>query len=87
MLEDLESHTIHYLMLIIILCLGFGSFLYFSFDRHTQFIIGILTCLSYAVWGIAHHYAENNLNWKIVVEYSIFAALAMAIIDSLILRT
>lgn len=74
-------------MLIIILSLGFGSFLYYSFERQTQFTIAILTCLSYTVWGIVHHYAENNLNWKIVVEYSMFSALAIVIIDSLILRT
>lgn len=87
MLEDIRSHKIHYLMLLIILIFGFGSFLYFSFDRQSQFVVGILTSISYALWGIAHHYGENNLNWKIVVEYSLFAALAIVIIESLILRT
>lgn len=87
MLEDLKSHKIHYLMLIIILCLGFGSFLYFSFDRQTQLIIAVLTSASYVIWGIVHHYAENNLNWKIVVEYTLFSLISLAVILSLVLRT
>lgn len=87
MIKEIKSHFLEYLILGIILILGFGMFLYFSYDRQTQVQIGILVSFAYGLWGIIHHYAERSLNWKIMVEYSLLAAISAIIISSLVLRS
>lgn len=84
--QDFCTHKLHYFALIIILIVGYGGFLFFSFDRQTQLLIGVIVSASYAVWGIVHHFAEHNLNWKIMVEYTLFSIISLAVTISLVLR-
>lgn len=84
--QDFRTHKLHYLSLIIILIVGYGGFLFFSFDRPTQLLIGIVVSLSYVIWGAVHHLAEHNLNWKIMIEYTMFSLISLAIILSLVMR-
>ena len=85
--QDFGTHKFHYLSLIIILMFGYGGFLFFSYDRQLQIIIALAVSASYVVWGTVHHYAEKNLNWKIMVEYTLFSIISLAIMISLVLRT
>lgn len=85
MIEDLKTHLVHYLVLILILGSGFLAFWYFTKDSVSQFLAILTTAFSYLVWGIIHHWLEDNLNLKIVVEYILFAALGVAIF-SLVLK-
>lgn len=83
-MEDIKVHIVHYIILFIILAFGFLAFFYFSFDKNAQrIIIGALS-LSYLSWGIIHHFLEKNLNWKIVVEYTLIALLTFVLIGGLL---
>lgn len=84
--NNIRGHKFHYLSLILILILDFYLFIYFSFDRTAQIIIAILISFSYGIWGITHHYIERNLNWKIVVEYSLFSIISLMILLTLVVR-
>lgn len=84
--QDLSTHKLHYLSLILILIVGYSGFIFFSFDRPTQLLIGIAVSFSYTIWGTVHHFAEHNLNWKIMVEYTMFSLISLAIILSLVMR-
>lgn len=84
--QDFKRHKLYYLVLAVILLLGFSGFLLLSFDKQIQFVISIVICVSYAIWGIAHHYAEKNLNWKIMIEYTLFSLISLAILLSLVMR-
>lgn len=86
MFEDIKTHTLHYLILITILTIGFGSVFVFSEKRNAQFLLGGLTAVLYVLWGVIHHYMEDDLNLKIVIEYTLIAALSVTILFSLLLR-
>lgn len=86
MLEDVKTHTLHYLVLVTILIIGFGSVLVFSTDKNIQLFLGGVTAALYVLWGIIHHYMEDDFNLKIVIEYTLIAALSMTILFSLLLR-
>ena len=75
-----KSHLIHYLILFLFLGLGLWGFSYFSYDRDLQRLIIILVAVAYLSWGIVHHYLEESLNPKIVIEYTSWAALAAALL-------
>lgn len=86
MFEDIKTHTLHYLILITIMAIGFGSVFAFSENKNTQFLLGGLTAVLYVFWGIIHHYMEDDLNLKIVIEYTLIAALSVTILFSLLIR-
>ena len=78
--EDFKKHALHYLFLFIILAFGFFGFWYFSYRPVFQRVVILSTALSYVFWGLVHHRLENNLNYKIVVEYTSLAVLAGALL-------
>lgn len=80
MKKELHFHLIHYLVLILILGLGVLLFLFFSIDKGTQFLVGIIISLLYFVWGVSHHYLEGDLHPAIVVEYLLIALLAIFLV-------
>lgn len=86
MFEDFKTHSLHYLVLLTVIAIGFGSVFILSSDRNTQIFLGGLTALLYVFWGIIHHYMEDDLNIKIVVEYSLIAILSVVILFSLLIR-
>lgn len=77
MFKDIKSHISHYLVLLVVLAIGLESFWLFSFNKTTQTLIVSATAFSYFCWGVVHHYLENNLNLKIVIEYALIAVLGI----------
>ncbi len=77
---DITHHIFHYIILVTILLGGFGAF--FSFRNYPviQLLIGITTALSYALWGIMHHFVDRDLSIKIVIEYLAISAFAIIIL-------
>ena len=64
----LAIHTMHYIVLILILSGSAGAFLLLQGNHTSQLIVGILTAVSYVAWGIIHHTLQKDLHTKIVVE-------------------
>lgn len=74
-----EKHIGYYLSLLAILGAGL-AISFFSSNRSVQILSLILTALFYVLWGIIHHRLHHDLTAKIVVEYSLMAALGISII-------
>lgn len=76
MLEDIKRHVFHYLILFGVLILGLWGFWFFSYNLLLKQTIILVTIALYLAWGVVHHYLEGNLNFKIVVEYTLVTVLA-----------
>lgn len=86
MIEDVKNHLLHYAILITILVIGFGSIGLFSSNKQTQLVLCVLTSSVYVLWGIIHHYMEDDINVKIVMEYFFVAFLSVVILFTIIGR-
>lgn len=65
-----KSHVVtDYLILGLILGIGYLTFNKLSGNTEKQLTIGVITATAYAVWGIFHHFHEGDLHWKIMIEY------------------
>ncbi len=76
----LSIHTVHYIVLLLILFGSAVAFLLLQGNHDNQMIVGILAALSYVAWGIIHHMLEKDLHTKIVVEYVLMGAIAIALL-------
>lgn len=81
------KHLSHYMVLFGILLAGFAGLVLFSYDKAFQVAVASALVLSYASWGVAHHYLDGDLRFETVVEYLVVAILGFVIIFSLIIRT
>ena len=86
MIEDIKNHILHYAILITILVIGFGSIVIFSSNKQIQLVLSIITAVLYALWGVVHHYMEDDMNIKIIMEYFIIAFLSVVILFTIIGR-
>lgn len=75
-----RQHIFQYLMLFLLMSVAFFSFTRCIGDPVKQLEIGITAGLTYMVWGIYHHYLEQDLNWKIVVEYIAVSLVGIAML-------
>lgn len=84
MIKDIKDHYWHYLVLILIIFVG--GMVFFSYpDKMVKFRVGALTALAYILWGIFHHLMEDNLNLKIVVEYTLIGTLSIILLGGVLL--
>lgn len=65
----------HYVALFGILGAAILGFILFSWDRPFQLSLGLATAVSYATWGIVHHWLHDDLYPEVVVEYAGIAVL------------
>ena len=78
MAHRLKAHhyALHYGLLFLLLATGFFAFTNLNGYSERQFQIGVVVILAYLCWGILHHLSDEDLNWKVMIEYagiSIFA--------------
>lgn len=66
----------YFLVLFAVLSMGVAAFFAVAESRQSQLIIGFLTALSYAVWGVSYHQSQKDLHLKVVVEYLLIASVA-----------
>lgn len=57
----------------------------FRFSPQTQFQIFVLAALVYLAVALIHHYKDKTLTLEIIIEYILIAALALLILQGLIL--
>ncbi len=74
----------HYIILLLILGLGTGAFLYVRPNVSLQLVIGIVTSIAYILWGIVHHIIQKNLHQKVVVEYLLIGAIAIVLLVTML---
>jgi hypothetical protein len=84
MIEEIKTHSWHYLILVVLLLTGVVAFLAFP-ERDIKFEVGFLMAITYAIWGIFHHLLEDNLNIRVVIEYILVGILAIALLEGVIL--
>lgn len=86
MQKDSQIHTLHYFFLLSIFSLAIAFFFIFQFERLMQVYVIIATAFAYFLWGIIHHYLEDNLYLKVVIEYFLIALLGSLVLIFLIYR-
>lgn len=67
--------------------LVFISFIFLSawllfllrFSRQVQFMVITTFTFFYLIWAIVYHLAKRDLNWKIFIEYLLYAFIAISI--------
>jgi len=79
-------HGIDFLILLIIIGLGFGGLIFFRNQLTTQISVSIIMSVLYVIWGVVHHHHENNLTLEVVLEYIAMAALVAFILIIFLLR-
>lgn len=84
MFTDILTYLSHYLTLAVILGGGGLVFFFFAHSQQIQFWIGVIMALAYLLWGIVHHYLKKDLNWLIVVEYTLVAIFSIVVIYSVL---
>lgn len=80
-----HHHGSHYTVLLLMIATGFFSFLKLTGEPVRQMQVVAVTGLAYVTWGIFHHLSARDLNWKVVVEYSSIAFLAIGLLWVLLL--
>ncbi len=83
-MNDLSHHIRAYTILAGILALGVWGLVWFSHDQNMQIWIAASMSLCYAIWGVAHHAAEEKLHIRIVFDYFAVAILGFILLLGLI---
>jgi len=83
-MEDVKAHFWHYLVLVAMIFVG-GLAFFASPHNTAKFQVAALIALAYIFWGIFHHLLENNLNLKIVVEYTLIGLLSVILLGGILL--
>lgn len=73
-------YYMHFVVLVLILFGSIGSFLLLQGNHASQLVVGIVSAVSYVAWGIIHHALQKDLHVKIVVEYVLMGAIAIALL-------
>jgi len=84
MLEGIQRHFFHYLILLAILFFGLVFFLLSSHEPQLQLKIITLVLFFYVLWGVAHHYLEKTLTLLVFFEYLLVATVAFVIVSNLL---
>jgi hypothetical protein len=79
-------HSQHYVPLITILAAGILGFSLFTYDRLFQSVLLVAVAASYVVWGVVHHFIHDDLNYLVIIEYTVIAVLGVILGLTLIYR-
>lgn len=74
----------HTFILLCILGGGVAAFYYVRPNASLQFIVGIVTSISYVLWGLIHHILQKDLHLKVVIEYMLIGAIAIALLATIV---
>jgi len=75
---------INYLVLLVILAGGVGTFYFVRPNVTLQLLVGIVTSIAYVFWGIIHHAIQKDLHHKIVIEYVLIGAIAIVLLVTIL---
>ena len=76
----------YYLILLVILNFGALMFYLLRFNPFYQMWAIFLTSLAYISWGLIHHFIEEDLHPKVILEYVLIATLVNLVVITLLIR-
>lgn len=76
----------YYLVLLVILNFGALMFYLLRFNPVYQMWVMVLTSLAYVLWGMIHHFLEEDLHLKVILEYVLIAMLVNLVVMTLLFR-
>lgn len=76
----------YYLILLVILNFGALMFYLLRFSPFYQMWVMFLTSLAYIFWGLIHHFLEEDLHPKVILEYVLIALLVNLVVMTLLFR-
>ncbi len=74
---------VHMGILILILGVGLFLFYYATGNQMLQLFAGLITVISYVLWGLIYHSHKGDLHKNIVVEYLLIGAIAIVLLITL----
>lgn len=77
-MREFKNHKTYYLLLTLILLLGFALVVLSSPNRILQGQFIVATGITYFLFGVVHHIKNHDMHPKIVVEYALIASLGIA---------
>lgn len=78
----MKTHIFHFIILLCILGIGTAMFFYAQGNRSVQLLIGIITSVSYVIWGLVHHTMQGDLHRKVVIEYVLIGVIAILLLTT-----
>lgn len=76
----MKREWFHLLILYSILAGGVATFFATAGNTLAQRIVGVVTTISYVLWGILHHSVKGDLHAKVVVEYILLGCIALLLL-------
>ncbi|MBI3342968.1 hypothetical protein HY032_02335 [Candidatus Gottesmanbacteria bacterium] len=76
----MKAHTLHFIVLLLILSAGVGMFFSAQGSIGLQLTIGIVTSVAYVAWGMIHHTMQGDLHRKVVIEYVFIGGIAITLL-------
>ena len=76
----MKGHILHFIVLVLILGMGVGTFLLAQGSRPLQLFIGVITSAAYMTWGMIHNAMLGDLHRKVVIEYLCIGAIAIVLL-------
>ena len=80
----MKQSFIHFLVLVAILASGIFTFIYVRPNTTLQLFVGIMTAVTYVLWGFIHHAIKKDLHRKIVIEYLLIGAIAIVLLVTML---
>lgn len=78
-IKSIQKGWLDFLVLGLVLILGGIFFINASHSLYRQKVSLVFTALAYIVWGVVHHWRQDDLNLKIVVEYIFMAIIGVSL--------
>jgi len=72
-----KRKVLHYMLLALVLVIGFSFFMLFRYQPRMQFAAVCATVVGYVSWGILHHHSHKELSKGVMTEYILMGLLVI----------
>lgn len=79
-IKEIKEKPVEHFILFIILFVGAILFFQFRFNELLRHRVIYGVALAYFIWSLFHHYKKGDLHLSIIIEYLLFALLAVILI-------
>lgn len=66
---------VSYVLLTLVLVVGFLAYLQFKYDPTTQFLVILAALCAYLGWGLVYHHLKRDLVLRVYLEYLLIASI------------
>ncbi len=78
-IKSIKKGWLDFMVLGLVLVLGGIFFANASHSLYRQKISLVFTAAAYVIWGIVHHWRQEDLSLKIVIEYVFMAIVGVSL--------